>query len=74
MASTISRVKAPTLVIEADEEQFVPGQAQELYKQLGSRKKLLTFTVAEGAQFHCEPMAPQLRNEVMFNWLEDTLG
>ena len=74
MASTISRVKAPTLVIEADEEQFVPGQAQELYKQLGSRKKLLTFTVAEGAQFHCEPMAPQLRNELMFNWLEDTLG
>ena len=74
MASTISRVKAPTLVIEADEEQFVPGQAQQLYEQLTSRKKLLTFTVAEGAQFHCEPMAPQLRNELMFNWLEDTLG
>ena len=72
--STISRVKAPTLVIEADEEQFVPGQAQQLYEQLTSRKKLLTFTVAEGAQFHCEPMAPQLRNELMFNWLEDTVG
>jgi dienelactone hydrolase len=71
---TIARVKAPTLVIEADEEQFVPGQAQQVYEQLTTRKKLLTFTVAEGAQFHCEPMAPQLRNELMFNWLEDTLG
>ncbi len=72
--STISRVEAPTLVIEADEEQFVPGQAQQVYKELTARKKLLTFTVAEGGQFHCEPMAPQLRNELMFNWLEDTLG
>jgi len=72
--STIARVKAPTLVIEAADEQFVPGQSQRLYEQLKTRKKLLTFTVAEGGQFHCEPMAPQLRNELMFNWLEDTLG
>ena len=60
--------------MEADDEQFVPGQAQKLYDQLTTRKKLLKFTVAEGGQFHCEPMAPQLRNELMFNWLEDTLS
>ena len=72
--ATIARVKAPTLVMEADDEQFVPGQAQQLYDQLTTRKKLLKFTVAEGGQFHCEPMAPQLRNELMFNWLEDTLS
>ena len=53
--STISRVKAPTLVMEADDEQFVPGQAQQLYDQLTTRKKLLKFTVAEGATRPASP-------------------
>jgi hypothetical protein len=26
--------------------------------------------IGEGAEYHCEPMAPQLRNERVFDWLE----
>lgn len=33
-------------------------------------RTLIKFTVAEGAEYHCEPMAPQLRNERVFDWLE----
>ena len=28
---------------------------------------------AEGADFHCGPMAPQYRNEVVFDWLDERL-
>jgi hypothetical protein len=34
------------------------------------RSTLIKFTVAEGGEYHCEPMAPQLRNERVFDWLE----
>jgi hypothetical protein len=64
------RIDAPTASISPELEQFFPGQAQTLYDWLHGRKKLLEFTVAEGAQYHCEPMAPQLRNERVFDWLE----
>ncbi|MBM4266654.1 MAG: hypothetical protein FJ144_08595 [Deltaproteobacteria bacterium] len=39
----------------------------------GGRSQGAHFTAAEGAQFHCEPMAPQLRNERVFDWLERIL-
>ena len=34
------------------------------------------FTAKDGSQFHCEPMAPQHRNEVILDWLgaRDRLG
>jgi hypothetical protein len=35
---------------------------------------MVAFTAAEGANFHCEPMAPQTRNEVMYDWLANVLG
>ncbi|HEY7138315.1 MAG TPA: alpha/beta fold hydrolase [Acidimicrobiia bacterium] len=68
-----SRVRCPTLVTSYELEQFVPGQAQQLSDLLRSRKDLASFTVAQGAQYHCAPMAPQYRNEVVFDWLDETL-
>lgn len=65
------RIDAPVAALSPEGEQFFPGQAQKLYGWLREPKTLMRFTVAEGAQFHCEPMAPQLRNERVFDWLED---
>ncbi len=31
---------------------------------------VMKFTVAQGAQDHCAPMAPQTRNQVVFDWLD----
>lgn len=70
----IHKVRAPVLVNNYQLEQFYPGQAQRLYDALKSPKKLVTFTVAEGAEYHDAPMAPQRRNQVIFDWLDDTLG
>jgi hypothetical protein len=71
--SLLRRITSPTLVMEAEDEQFYPGQSAAVYRELRSRKTLHHFTAAEGAQFHDEPMAPQLRNEVLYDWLDATL-
>lgn len=68
------RITSPTAILSPEGEQFFPGQPQEAYKRLTvKRKALIRFTAAEGAQFHCEPMAPQVRNERVYDWLERNL-
>jgi alpha-beta hydrolase superfamily lysophospholipase len=64
------RVSTPTAILSPELEQFFPGQSQELRKWMKAPRTLIKFTVAEGAEYHCEPMAPQLRNERVFDWLE----
>ena len=48
----------------------VPGQGREVYAGLRSRKACRYFTSAHGAQCHDAPMAPQTRNQVVFDWLD----
>ena len=67
------QITTPTLVMAPELEQFWPGQSQELYGLLTAPKTLARFTVAQGAQFHDEPMAPQHRNAVLFDWMSETL-
>ncbi|MEU9421212.1 alpha/beta hydrolase [Streptomyces sp. NPDC048272] len=74
ITSVVSRIKAPTLVLDYDDEQFYPGQPRQMYDKLTSPKDYLKLTAAEGAQLHCSPMAPQLHCEVVFDWLQDTLS
>jgi hypothetical protein len=61
-------------VINYEDEQFYPGQAQQLYSLIKAPKDYVTPTSAEGANLHCSPMAPQRHNEVIFDWLESTLA
>jgi hypothetical protein len=72
-AAMLARITAPTLVMQAQGEQFYPGQSERVYRALRSPKRLLRFTTAEGAEFHDEPMAPQTRNEGLYDWLDVTL-
>jgi dienelactone hydrolase len=69
----IGRIRAPTLVMEAEQEQFFPGQSLAVYRQLRTQKRLHRFTTSQGAEYHDEPMAPQARNEVLFGWLDEVL-
>jgi len=65
----------PILILDPEGEQFWPGESQQLYDAVGSEKKTLAkFTAAEGADLHCEPKAMGLRNQVVFDWLDETLG
>jgi len=74
MANVVDKIRTPLLIADPDNEQFFPGQPQELFHALSSpRKALIRFTVAEGADGHCEPAAPQLRSQKVFDWLNDQL-
>ncbi|HEX3238569.1 MAG TPA: alpha/beta fold hydrolase [Solirubrobacterales bacterium] len=65
-----SRITCPTALLAPELEQFFPGQAQTLAGWLKAKHKVIKFTIADGGEYHCEPMAPQLRNERVFDWLE----
>jgi pimeloyl-ACP methyl ester carboxylesterase len=63
-------VTTPTALLSPQLEQFFPGQPETVHSWLRAPSTLIEFTVAEGGEYHCEPMAPQLRNERVFDWLE----
>jgi len=75
-SKVLGRIRMPALSINNEIEQFFPGQAKQLLGGMkNSRgKKLVTFTVAQGAQFHCEPMAPQLRNNAVIDFFDNAVG
>lgn len=68
------QIQCPMLITDPEGEGFWPGQSEELYDALTSPKTLVKFTADEGADLHCEPKAMGLRNQVIFDWLDETLG
>lgn len=70
----VGQIACPMLVTSPDGEVFWPGQSQKLYDMLKSKKVLQPFTVAEGADLHCEPKAAGLRSLRIFDWLDETLA
>lgn len=70
----VDRITCPTLVCEAEEDQFFKGQPQLLYDALRCPKTLLTFTADEGAEEHCHEGALTLFHQRMFDWLDETLA
>ena len=70
----IGRITTPLLVTDPEGEQFWPGQSRRLYDALPGTKELVTFTAAEGADRHCEPIARSLLEQRVFDWLDETLG
>jgi hypothetical protein len=67
----IAQITTPVLVTSPDHEQFWPGQSQELFGKLTSRKAIVAFTEAEGADSHCEPAGSGIRGERIFDWLDE---
>ena len=70
----VNQITCPMLVADPEGEQFWPGQSQQLYQALPGKKVLVPFTRAEGADLHCEPKAPGLRAQRIFDWLDATLA
>ena len=69
-----SKITCPILITSPDDEQFWPGQSEELFELVTAPGKTLTrFTAEEGANWHCEPMAPQVRAQRIFDWLDGVL-
>jgi hypothetical protein len=74
LREVVGGIECPVLVTDPDDEQFWPGQSQELYDALSGPKRIARFTREEGANWHCEPMAPGLRDQRVFDWLDEVLA
>jgi alpha-beta hydrolase superfamily lysophospholipase len=73
LESVAKQIRCPTLITDPEREQFWQGQSQRLYDALPGPKAVVKFTAAEGGDLHCEPKAPGLRAQRIFDWLDQTL-
>jgi hypothetical protein len=67
-------ISCPLLITDPENEQFWPGHSERLAEMVGERATVIPFTAAEGADGHCEPRAPVLRAQRIFDWLDERLG
>ncbi len=74
LAPHVEDIDCPTWIADPDQATSFPGQSAELALLLGARARLAPFTSAEGAGLDCEIGAPRLRNQRVYDWLEDLLG
>jgi len=65
----IKQIQCPVFIADPENEQFWPGQSQEVYDALVCPKTIVRFTAEEGANWHCEPKARSLYDQRMFDWL-----
>ena len=73
LGDEVKDITTPLLITDPDDEQFFPGQPQQLYDLVPATKELIRFTAHEGANGHCEPMARSLRDTHIFDWLDGHL-
>ena len=68
------KIQCPMLITSPVNEAYWPGQSKQLYDLLSCPKKLIEFSIADGADLHCEPNATGIRDLRVFNWLDETLN
>jgi alpha-beta hydrolase superfamily lysophospholipase len=67
------RIRCPLAITDPENEPFWPGQSQRLAAMVGERATVIPFSAEEGADGHCEPRAPVLRAQRIFDWLDTHL-
>jgi len=69
------QILAPALIMDPENDQFLKGQPQLVKKALTSAPTtLVTLTSAEGAGEHTHAGAVGKAHQVIFDWLDTTLG
>jgi hypothetical protein len=74
LAGVVGQIRTPLLITNPADEQFWPGQSEQLADALTGEKQVLTFTAEQGANWHCQPLGRQLTNKLMLDWLADRLA
>ena len=70
----IAQITCPLLITSPENEQFWPGQSDQLAAKLTATKPTtIAFSEAEGADGHVEPAALGVRGERIFDWLDDQI-
>jgi len=68
------KITCPTYVTDNETDHVSTGQGQVLSDHLDCPKEFRRFTLAEGAEGHCEGMAPIVFWTAALNWLDDLLA
>jgi len=69
----VERITSPTLVMKADGDLFFKGQPEHVFETLKAPKTFVAFHEEDGAENHCQSGALAYKDEVVFNWLDETL-
>jgi hypothetical protein len=70
---TAPKITCPSFITDNETDVVSTGQGQVLFDHLTCTKTFRRFTKAEGAEGHCEGMAPIVFWTAAFDWLDDTL-
>jgi len=73
-AACLPEITTPTLVTGYQGDTAFPGQDGQAAELLRCPHARHEFTAVAGCQGHGAPMAPQRRNQVIFDWLSGILG
>lgn len=73
-APTVAQVSCPSFVTDNETDPVSTGQGQALFDHLTCPKEFRRFTRAEGAEGHCEGLAPIVFWTAAFDWLDHTLA
>ncbi len=74
LEGVVQGITAETLVLDAENDQFLKGQPEAVHALLTSPKHLATLTSAEGAGEHCHMGAMYRVHQVIFDWLDKSLA
>jgi len=69
-----SSISCPSFIADNETDVVSTGQGQELYDALTCPKTFRRFTLAEGAEGHCEGLAPTVFWAAAFDWLDETVA
>jgi len=72
--ATAASITSPSFVTDNETDTVSLGQGKELFDRLTCPKTFRLFTQAEGAEGHCEGMAPALFWTAAFDWLDELLA
>jgi dienelactone hydrolase len=73
-APTIAKVTCPSYVTDNETDVVSTGQGKQLFDHLTCPKEFRLFTRAEGAEGHCEGMAPIVFWTAAFDWLDQAVA
>ena len=72
-ADSAPRITCPAFVTDNESDPVSTGQGRLLFDHLTCPKEFRLFTKAEGAEGHCEGLAPVVFWDAAFNWLDSQL-
>ena len=70
MKDVAVKISCPILIVDSEEDKYMPGQAKKLFEALEPPKDFLLFTKEEAAEEHCQMGAMLISNARILDWLD----